>query len=175
MGGTCSGHVVTTWARGAFALAWLTLVVLNASACRSGEDSPEAQVRAMIARAEGLSESKDLGGLKELVSDAYQDRAGQDKRAILGLLFVQFRRHESIHLLTRIDHIEIHPPDHATATVFVAMAGRPIPDVSDLPALRADLYRFALTFAQERGTWRVTSSAWRPAVLNDFLPSGTTD
>jgi hypothetical protein len=48
--------------------------------------------------------------------------------------------------------------------------------VSDLPALRADLYRFDLTFGDERGAWRVTRATWRPAALNDFFPtSGATD
>lgn len=170
-----AGHRRTdlAWAR-RLSIAWLALVVFSASACRSG-DSPEAQVRATIERAEDLAEAKDLGGLKELLSDAYQDGADQDKRAILGLLFVQFRRHESIHLLTRIDRIEIHQPAVAASTVFAAMAGRPILSASDLSALRADLYRFDLNFADERGTWRVTKATWRPAELSDFLPSGTTD
>jgi hypothetical protein len=158
-------------ARQIVAIAWLALMVVSAVGCRSGEDSPEAQVRATIERAETLAEAKDLGGLKGLVSDRYQDNTGQDKRAILGLLFVQFRRHESIHLLTRIDRVDIEPAQ-ARAIVFTAMAGRPIPAVSNLPALRADLYRFDLTLVDERGTWRVTKSAWRPAVLGDFLPSG---
>ncbi|MEW6681966.1 MAG: hypothetical protein AB1451_03455 [Nitrospirota bacterium] len=157
------------------AMAWLGAVGLSASACRSEGDSPEAQVRATIGRAEALAEGKDLGGLKALLSDAYRDDAGQDKRAILALLFVQFRRHESIHLLTRIDRIDIDPRAQATATVFTAMAARPIPTVSDLPALRADLYRFDLTLVDKRGTWRVTKSTWRPAVLHDFFPSEATD
>jgi hypothetical protein len=153
-----------------FAIAGLALLVVSGAACRSGDNTPEAKVRATIIRAEKLAEAKDLGGLRDLLSDAYRDDAGQDKRAILGLLFLQLRRHEAIHLLTRIDHVDAELP-HATATVFVAMAGRPIAGADELPALRADLYRFDLTFVEERGTWRVADSAWRPAVLTDFSPS----
>lgn len=152
--------------------AWIALVFGGTAACRSGADSPEARIRTTIVRAEALAEAKDLGGLKNLISDAYRDDGGQDKRAILGLLFLQFRRNASIHLLTRIDHIEIQQAQ-ATATVFTAMAGRPILGVDDLPALRADLYRFDLTLVDERGTWRVTKSTWRPALLSDFFPSGS--
>ncbi len=159
-----------TFARRLFTMAWLALLAASAAACQSGDDSPEAKVRLTIARAEAFAEAKDLAGLKDLVSDAYRDDAGQDKRAILGLLFMQFRRHESIHLLTRIDRVDVQPPQ-ATATVFTAMAGRPIPSADDLPSLRADLYRFDLTLVDERGTWRVTKSAWRPAVLRDFSPT----
>jgi hypothetical protein len=155
-------------------MGWLVLIVLSVTACRSGEDSPGAKIRATIERAEAFTEAKDLGGLKDLVSDAYRDDAGQDKRAILGLLFVQFRRHESIHLLTRIDRLDIQPAQ-AAVTVFTAMAGRPIPSASALPALRADLYRFDLTFTEEGGVWRVASSKWRPADLNDFFPSEAAD
>jgi hypothetical protein len=153
-------------------IVWLAMMAASAASCRSGDESPQAKIRATIARAEAFAEAKDLGGLKDLISDAYRDDAGQDKRAILGLLFVQFRRNESIHLLTRIDHVDVQPTQ-ATATVFNAMAGRPIVGAEDLPALRADLYRFDLTLVEERGTWRVTKSVWRPAVLNDFSPSGT--
>lgn len=155
-------------------IVWLTLILLSPTACRLGDDSPESKVRATIHRAETLAEAKDLGGLKDLISEAYRDDAGQDKRAILGLLFVQFRRHESIHLLTRIDRLDIQP-GQAGVTVFTAMAGRPIPSAAALPALRADLYRFDLTFIEDGGAWRVASSAWRPAKLNDVLPSEATD
>ncbi len=155
-------------------MVWIALIVLSVTACRSGEDSPGAKIRATIERAEAFAEAKDLGGLKDLVSDAYRDDAEQDKRAILGLLFVQFRPHESIHLLTRIDRLDIQPAQ-AAVTVFTAMAGRPIPSAADLPALRADLYRFDLTLVDERGTWRVIKYRWRPAVLDDFFPSETTD
>ncbi len=171
-----SRHHSTGWTlqRGFGEVVWIALIVLSATACRSGEDSPGAKLLATIERAEAFAEAKDLGGLKDLISDAYRDDAGQDKRAILGLLFVQFRRHESIHLLTRIDRLDIQPAQ-AAVTVFTAMAGRPIPSASALPALRADLYRFDLTFAEEGGAWRVASSAWRPARLDDFFPSETTD
>ncbi|HET8760136.1 MAG TPA: hypothetical protein VFN94_03660 [Nitrospiria bacterium] len=150
-----------------FAIAWLALTVTSAVSCRSGDDSPDAKIRATIARAETFAEAKDLGGLRDLLSDAYRDDAGQDKRAILGLLFLQVRRHESIHLLTRIDRIDVRPPQ-AESTVFVAMAGSPIAGADDLPSLRADLYRFDLTLVEERGTWRVAKSSWRPAALTDF-------
>jgi hypothetical protein len=153
-------------------MALLAFMVASTAACPSGVDSPDARIRATIARAETAAEAKDLGALKDLISDAYHDDAGQDKRAILGLLFMQFRRHESIHLFTRIDRVDIQPA-RATATVFTGIAGRPIPSADDLPALRADLYRFDLTLVDERGTWRVTQSAWRPAVLSDFSISGS--
>lgn len=155
-------------------IAWIALLCLSMTACRSGDESPDATIRAMIDRAEVFAETKDLGGLKDLLSDAYRDRAGQDKRAILGLLFVQFRRHESIHLLTRIERIELQPTQ-AVVTVFVAMAGRPILSASALPELRADLYRFDLTLALENTVWRVTNSGWRPAALTDFFSSETAD
>ena len=148
----------------------LALVLLGAPGCWSDRESPESRVRTTVMRAETLAEAKDLAGLKDLVSDGYRDDAGQDKRAIMGLLFVQFRRHESIHLLTRIDRVDIQE-GRAAVTVFAAMAGRPIPSASDLPALSADLYRFDLRLADERGAWRVTTAAWRPALLSDFFPS----
>jgi len=60
-------------------------------------------------------------------------------------------------------------PDHAQATVLVAMAGVPIVSAQELPALRADLHRFEIDFAREGKAWRVQRAAWRRAELGEFL------
>ena len=145
--------------------------VSTLAACPAEPDSPEAQVRALFARAETAAEQKDAGALKDLVSENYADDGGHDRQAIAGLLTFHFLRHQSIHLLTRVHAIGFPEPTRAAATIFVAMGGTPILVVDDLARVRADLYRFDFDLADEAdGDWRVTRAAWRRATPDDFLP-----
>ena len=145
-------------------------LVSAALACGSDPGPPEAQVRALLEAAEVAAEAKDVKALKGSISEAYGDRGGRDKRALAGLLAFTFLRHESIHLLTRIDRIAIPVPGRAVATVYAAMAGGPIPGAGALAGMRADLYRFDFAFAEEEPTrWMLVHAEWRPAQADDFL------
>lgn len=139
-------------------------------ACRAEPESPEAQVRTLIQRAEAAAEEKRVKALKQLVSESYSDGHGRDKEAIEGLLTYYFLRNQSIHLLTRVQSLEFPEPARCRATVFVAMAAKPIPNIDQLTRIRADLYRFDLSIRDEgSGDWRVTRAAWRHATAADFL------
>jgi hypothetical protein len=137
-------------------------------ACSSGSDSPEAQIRALLGEMEVAAERKELGRLKAVVSEQYADEQGNDRRTIAGLLAYHFLRNQTIHLLTRTTAIEIPEPGRASVTVYVAMAGRPIPDVDALAGLRAQPYRFEVAFEDVEESWQVTRAAWRPAEAGDF-------
>lgn len=140
------------------------------SACTSApKESPEDQIRSLIAKGEKAAEEKDLGTLKDLLSDTYKDEEGNRKPEIMKILAFHLMRNASVHLLTRIRAIEFPEPKHAKATVFVAMAGGKLGSIDDLLRYRADLYRVDFTAADEgRAEWKVTSAKWRPADTNDF-------
>jgi hypothetical protein len=138
-------------------------------ACSADRDTPTARVRAVLARAETAAEKRDLGELRQLISDKYTDSQGQDKRAIEGVLRYYFLRNERIHLLTRIQAVTFPEPGKAQATVFVAMAGQPLRSPEEIERLRADLHRFEIAFVNEGGEWRAVRAEWRRAELNDFL------
>ena len=53
------------------AAAWLP-------ACAAEPDSPEAQIRALLQQAEAAAEEKNVGALKQLLSESYSDDHGQD-------------------------------------------------------------------------------------------------
>lgn len=149
------------------AMALLSFAPLLSCAKR---ETPEARLRALIAAAEAATERRDAAALRAMVSERYTDDEGRDRRAIEGILRVHFLRHQSIHLLVRVHAIAIPAPSRAQATVFVAMAGQPLPDFSDLPRLHADLHRFDLEFADEAGEWRLVGAHWRRAELSDLSP-----
>ena len=145
------------------------MAALPLAGCRGERQTPEQQIRTLIESAAVAAEQKDLGTLRDLLSDRYADDQGQDKRAVEGLLRLHFLRNDSVHLYTRIRSVNLPQPDRAQATVLVAMAGVPIKTAAELPALRADLHRFDIDFALEDKHWRVQRAAWQRAEPGDFL------
>jgi len=137
------------------------------AAC-SKPDTPETKVRAAIATAVAAAEKKDIGPLKGMVSDKYTDAQGQDKRAVESVLRFYFLRNQSIHLLTRTSSVTFPQKDRALAVVYVGMAAQPVASVDELERLRADLFRFEITFVDEGGEWRAIGAEWRRAEFVDF-------
>lgn len=151
---------------------WLIvcLAALTLPACSGEPDSPEAQVRDLLRRAELAAEDRDSEELLNFVSDDYSDSRGHDKQRIIGLLNYYFFRNKSIHLLTQVQRITITEPGRAETTVFVAMAGRPISGTEELSRIRADLHRFDFVISNGGDRdWQVTGAEWRRAKVGDFL------
>ena len=149
-------------------MGWVFFLPLLIS-CAPGENSPEAQVRTLLKRGESAAEKKESGVLRQMISEKYSDSQGQDKRAIEAILRYYFLRHESIHLLVRIQSIDFPQPAQAQAVVLVAMAGQPISGAQELERLRADLYRFEIVLTTENKEWKVIRAEWRRAEPGDFF------
>jgi hypothetical protein len=145
------------------------VVAMLLTGCRGERVSPEDQVRALINSAATAAGQKNLGTLRDMISEKYTDDQGQNKRAVEGLLRLHFLRNETVHLYAHIQSVTLPQPDRAQATVLVAMAGVPIASAQELPALRADLHRFELDFVREGKTWRAQRAGWRRAELGEFL------
>jgi hypothetical protein len=137
-------------------------------ACRTAPSSPEDDIRALISEMERAAEDKDIARLKEAISDRYSDPEGRNKNILKGFLARYLLQHRSVHLLVRVDFVNVKDPAAAAARLLVAMAGRDIEDVGILPTLRADLYLVDVELAREGDGWRVTSAAWEQASLEDF-------
>jgi hypothetical protein len=144
------------------------LALVFALGCGADETTPEDQVRRVLAALESAAQARDVGALKNQLSESYKDAQGNDRRAVLGMATGHFMRNKSVYVLTRIVAVEIAEPGFASAEALVALAGTPIRDAGALPEVHADLYRFDLRLRDERGTWRVISAAWQPATLSDF-------
>ena len=151
---------------------WMTLWMIAAlalAACSPPADSPEAEVRALVAQAQAAAEARNVRDLRGLIADEYADAQGHDRKAVENLIRLQVLRNQSVHLFTRIRDITFPEPDRATVSVAAALAGRPVARADDLVGLTADLYRFDLELVrQDGGEWRVSGAAWAPARLEDF-------
>jgi hypothetical protein len=146
----------------------VTLLLALALACSGDPTTPEERVRAVLAAIERAAEARDVGALREHVSESYADARGQDARALAALATLHFMRNQSVYLLTRIRRVELPAPGEARAEALVAMAGRPIPGPEALAGLRANLYRFDVELREEDGRWRVSGGDWAPATPDDF-------
>jgi hypothetical protein len=142
-------------------------MALIALACGGEPRTPEERVRATLAALEAAAEARDVGAMKEHVSESYRDAHGNDRSAIAGVVAMHFMQNQSVHLLVRTIDVAVDPPA-ATASVLVAMAGTPIPSADALPLVRADLHRFDFELREEDGAWRIAGAAWRPASAEDF-------
>lgn len=149
-----------------FAAVALIAVIVG---CRGEPDTPEAQIRALVAQAQSAAEKKDIATLRGMISERYADAMENDKRALTAIVAYHLMRNRSIYLFAQVGRIDLPGGARAEAVVYLAMAARPIPSVAALGGLRADLYRFDLDLAEESPRdWKLRSAQWRPAELGDL-------
>ena len=85
---------------------WLLLAALAVGGC-SDDASPEARIRALIDAAAEAAEARSVDDLGELLHVNFRDHRGNDRATLRPLLTAWFFRHRNIHLLTRIEMIEL--------------------------------------------------------------------
>lgn len=140
----------------------LPLVLVALVAACTPEDSPENRVRAVIASGETAAESRDLSALMELVGEGFRDGEGGGREDLKRYLRGYFVAHQSIHLLTRVDAVELPYRDMAKVSLTVGTLGREAAGASAFD-VAADVYDVELELELEDGEWRVTRASWRPA------------
>jgi hypothetical protein len=148
----------THWVGIARALAGIFIAALL---CGCGDDeSPEEQVRAVIANIEMGAESRDVGDVVAQLSARYRDGHGNGLEEVRRALHGYFIANQSIHLLTRVSELSFPHKDEARATVLVGMVGRDA-DAANAWDLAADVYEFDIALLHEDGDWKVNWAKWR--------------
>jgi hypothetical protein len=137
----------------------LFFTLLAASGC-SDPQSPEAQVKAVVAAMETAAEARDVGDLMEHVSKNYRDAYGQGPDEASRYVRGFFIANQSVHLLTRVEAIEFPATDEARASVLVGMASRAAESAASWD-LAADLYEFDVVLVRDGGDWKVTYAEWK--------------
>ena len=146
---------------------FLFLITAALITCSSPSD-PEQVASAFIQDAVAAFEDRNSRALRTLISSAYfdsQNRTG-DQVASIGSVYIM--RSKSIHLFTELDSA-VRSGDQVMATVLGAFAARPVDRRSLLPPVDADLYWFEITLKEENGEWKLVSSSWRQAMLEDIF------
>jgi len=138
------------------------LLVAGLAGCGPGP-SPEDEVREVVAAAEQAAEARDALSLRALVADDYRDGRGYGADEIRRLVHGYLLAHQSVHLLVRIEEIELPATDLARLRATVGMVGKEA-DAASAWDLAADAYEFDVTLAREGGDWRVIKADWRRAL-----------
>jgi len=141
----------------------MLLVTLASIAAGCGpEETPEARVRAVIARGEEAAEARDLSGLMGLVSADYRDGQGNGREELKQYLRGYLVANQSVHVLTRVDSVEFPYRDFAQVSLTLGTLGREQAAAAALD-VAADVYEVELDLRLEDGDWRVMRADWRPA------------
>lgn len=150
--------MMLTQHRRAIPIALLSLVLADCGP----KQTTEAQVRAVIAQGEAAAEARDMAALMELVAPAFRDEQGGGREELKQYLRGYIVTHQSIHLLTKVDSVELPYRDMAKVSLTVGTLGRDAAAASALD-LAADVYDVQLELQLADGDWRVTRASWRPA------------
>ncbi|MGQ0383218.1 MAG: hypothetical protein ACT4UP_00825 [Gammaproteobacteria bacterium] len=113
-----------------------------------------------MAAAEKSAEARDAASLKDLVADDYADESGRSAPDLRAYLHGWLLAHQSVHLVTRVDSIELEGSELARLSVTIGMLGRET-DAESAWDLAGDVYRLDLMLAQDGGDWRVIRAGWR--------------
>lgn len=136
-----------------------TLVLALALAACAPDQSPEEEIRAVVAAAEAAAESRDTATLLDFVAADYHDGQGNGAEEIRRYVRGYLLAHQSVHLMTRVEEVELLATDLARLRATVGMLGQGGESAWDLAA---EVYEFDVTLARTDGEWRVTRAVWRP-------------
>lgn len=145
---------------------YMVTLLLALSAC-SETAPPEQRVQRFIGQMEARAEQREFKDLVDQLAPDYLDDRGNDKLKAAAILRGFYLRYKSVHLLTRIDSIDVRSPEHASAVVYVAMAQHPFPAEDVLPD--ADIFRVELDLVADGDSFEILRSAWTRASAVDLL------
>jgi hypothetical protein len=156
-------HSIRWWSTAASLLFALFL-----AACGSGE-TPEEQVKQFVAAGEEAVEARNIGDVKQLISEIYSDRQGRTRRDLVAVSARYILANKNIHVLTRIGELTFPAENKAMLQLYVAMTGQNVSDLDALLNMQADLYLFDLELVREGQEWKLLNADWRRARGEDFF------
>jgi hypothetical protein len=140
----------------------LLTTVAILSACGDA-DSPERQVRQVIAEMTDAAEARDVGELVQHLSLEYRDAHGRTPDEVARYVRGYFIANQSIHLLTRVEDIEFPMLGEARARVMVVAFSREADAASQLvtQGKNVEAHEFKLALRREEdGEWKVHFAEW---------------
>jgi hypothetical protein len=132
------------------------------AACGGEPGTPEARVRAWLETGQAAAEARDVGALKDMIAEDYQDEDGHDKQALVNYIRALMLRNQVVHVFMDVESIEMVSPEWARVSLVAALAGRKA-EQDPVWQSRADLYRFELEILGEDGDFELVRAEWRSA------------
>ncbi len=127
-------------------------------------ETPEARVRAALAAIEAAAEAGDVGAFDELVSGAYSDGYGHDKKQLADFVRLHVLRNpRGREVVLRVRDVQLTSESTASVMAHAGFAG------AGHSTLSADAYALDIDLALEDDEWRVTWAQWRPVAPAELL------
>lgn len=133
---------------------WMAVAVVGC-----GTEDPDAALRALIERAEVAAEERDTGFFRNVLSQRYTDRRGNDRDRVIATLRGYFLTHQSIEMVTRIESVSLSGTDAAEVVLHAGVLGRR-EGASLVGGLDGELYRIELELVNQDGDWQVIGAHW---------------
>lgn len=151
-----------------FLYTFTTAFFISLVSC-SSVPNPEEQIEEYISEVVKQAESRDLRGLKKLISKNYSDKNKRTQKEVIQIAASHFIRNKNINILTRFDSI-IFSNNETTAslTVYAAISNLEIQE-DDMELLQAEIHRFDIVLQKVSKRWLLSSAKWQRASIDDFL------
>jgi ketosteroid isomerase-like protein len=138
--------------------------------CSGNVETPEQQLKQLVEAAELAVEARDLSAAMAFVDPDYKDLHAREWPQIRGLLAGYLLRHPSIHILSKVDRIELIGETGAEMVLLAGLAGSTKEAETPFSQWRGRLIRLDLSFRRNQdGDWRLLKADWRPAQREDFV------
>ena len=137
----------------------IAICCLAAVLTSCGAEDPEAALRALIERAELAAEGRETGFFRDVLSESYTDRRGNDRDRLVATLRAYFLTHQSIEMVTRVDSVTLSGADAAEVVLHAGILGRR-EGASLIGGLEGELYRVELELVDQGGDWQVIGAHW---------------
>lgn len=123
-------------------------------------ESPEAQVRALIAGCVAAAEKKDLGTIADAIADDFKGPSGIGKQEVKQLLLGQlFRNPNAVVVFNPSLDVRVTGDVAAFSGVFVFARGKDLD--WQQPGDGVSRYELEGTLERRGGDWRITSAEWK--------------
>ena len=146
----------------------LIFIFVCITACSDETTSPEEEIKQYIKKGKLAAEKRSHSELADLIDESYKDQRGWSRLDIKKVTRAYFFTHKNIHLLTKLDSIDLQSDSSAFVVLHVAMAGNVITDLNSLSSLRARIYKFELQLIKN-DVWLLQQARWKTANLKDML------
>jgi hypothetical protein len=137
----------------------IVAAVFLVTSCGRVTQDAEGEIAALVETAADAAETGDAAALQAMISPAYEDGEGRDRRAIGFVVKTWLGRYPN--LLVVISDLRVEPvtTQLATARMSVTLLGRdgrrPL-----LSGVDADRMYLRLALRRESGDWRITRADW---------------
>ncbi|MCG3172221.1 MAG: hypothetical protein GMKNLPBB_00367 [Myxococcota bacterium] len=138
-------------------LVFLLPLAASCKSCKSGEITPEQEIKNTLTQAINAARERDVSGVMEFIAETYRDVQGHSRKDVKQLLAGALLRFQNIAIVTK--NVEVRMVDNNNADLSFeayAFAGRE----TEIIPTSADKITFVTKVTREDDKWKIQSARW---------------